>query len=38
MGLAPPIVPEATHESLLRFVELDVLKRYGVVPAKKPPP
>jgi uncharacterized protein (DUF2237 family) len=38
MGLAPPIVPEATHESLLRFVEVDVLKRYGVVESKSPPP
>jgi uncharacterized protein (DUF2237 family) len=31
MGLAPPIVPEATHESMLSHIELDVLLRYSVV-------
>lgn len=29
-GVAPPVVLEATHISVLEFVELEVLERYGV--------
>lgn len=30
VGLAPPIRLEATHTSVLEFVELDILKSYAV--------
>ena len=29
-GLAPPVRLEATHVSVLEFVDLDILKSYGV--------
>jgi uncharacterized protein (DUF2237 family) len=36
VGLAPPIVLEATHESMLEYVEREVLERYRA-PARSTP-
>lgn len=33
-GYAPPVVLEATHERVLAFVDLDILKSYAVTPVK----
>ena len=32
-GVAPPVVLEATHERVLDFVSLDVLRRHALTPA-----
>ena len=32
-GVAPPVVLEATHERVLDFVSLDVLRQHALTPA-----